>query len=104
MNDDGVVDISDVVSSVNVVLGSQPVTYIYASDIVDPYQVDNSKVIGTWYKSKTDKLTFNEDGTTDYEGAERYEFMPYQGKVVFYNPSDIPFAVLHILKATDDNL
>ena len=104
MNDDRVVDISDVVSSVNVILGNQPVTYIYASDIVDPYLVDNSRIVGTWYKSKTDKISFSEDGTTDYEGAAKYEFLPYQGKVILYNSEEIPFAVLNILKATDDYL
>ena len=66
MNDDKTVDITDVVSSVNVVLGNQPMEVISASDILDPYMVDNGKVIGTWYKSKTETVTFGEDGTTDY--------------------------------------
>ncbi len=104
MNDDGSLDISDVVSSVNVVLGNQPMSYISASDILDPYLVDNSKVIGTWYKTKTETVTFGEDGTTDYEGATKYEFMPYQGRVILYNSADIPIGGLDILKATDDYL
>lgn len=104
MNDDGALDISDVVSSVNVILGSQPMSYISASDILDPYLVDNSKVIGTWYKTKTETVTFGEDGTTDYEGATKYEFMPYQGRVILYNSADTPIGVLNILKATDDYL
>ena len=104
MNDDGALDISDVVSSVNVILGSQPLSFISASDILDPYLVDNSKVIGTWYKTKTETVTFGEDGTTDYTGATKYEFMPYQGRVILYNSADTPIGVLNILKATDDYL
>ena len=104
MNDDGALDISDVVSSVNVVLGNQPMSYISASDILDPYLVDNSKVIGTWYKTKTETVTFGEDGTTDYEGATKYEFMPYQGRVILYNSAATPIGGLDILKATDDYL
>ena len=104
MNDDGALDISDVVSSVNVILGSQPMSYISASDILDPYLVDNSKVVGTWYKTKTETVTFGEGGTTDYEGATKYEFMPYQGRVILYNSADTPIGVLNILKATDEYL
>ena len=104
MNDDKTVDITDVVSSVNVVLGNQPMEVISASDILDPYMVDNGKVIGTWYKSKTETVTFGEDGTTDYEGATKYEFMPYQGRVILYDSADTPIGALNILKATDDFL
>lgn len=104
MNDDGALDISDVVSSVNVVLGNQPMSYISASDILDPYLVDNSKVVGTWYKTKTETVTFGEGGTTDYEGATKYEFMPYQGRVILYNSADTPIGALNILKATDEYL
>ena len=104
MNDDGALDISDVVSSVNVILGNQPMSYISASDILDPYMVDNSKLVGTWYKTKTKTVTFGEDGTTDYTGATKYEFMPYQGRVILYNSADTPMGVLNILKTTDDYL
>ena len=104
MNDDKTVDITDVVSSVNVVLGNQPMEVISASDILDPYMVDNGKVIGTWYKTKTETVTFGEDGTTDYTGATKYEFMPYQGRLILYNSADTPIGALNILKATDDFL
>ena len=104
MNDDKTVDINDVVSSVNVVLGNQPMEVISASDILDPYMVDNGKVIGTWYKTKTETVTFGEDGTTDYTGATKYEFMPYQGRLILYNSADTPIGALNILKATDDFL
>lgn len=104
MNNDGALDISDVVSSVNVVLGNQPMSYISAKDILDPYMVDNSKVVGTWYKTKTKTVSFGEDGTTDYTGATKYEFMPYQGRVILYDSADTPIGALNILKATDEYL
>ena len=104
MNDDKTVDITDVVSSVNVVLGSQPMEVISASDIVDPYMVDNSKVIGTWYKTKTEKVTFGEDGTTDYTGATTYKFLPYQGKLLLFNTTGALTKILTIAYLSADSL
>lgn len=104
MNDDKTVDITDVVSSVNVVLGNQPMEVISASDIVDPYMVDNSKVIGTWYKTKTEKVTFGEDGTTDFTGATTYKFLPYQGKLLLFNTTGALTKILTIAYLSADSL
>lgn len=51
----------------------------------------NQCVVGTWYKSKSESVTFNEDGTTDYNeyGDEwiggNYEFFPFQGNLVIHS-------------------
>ena len=49
-----------------------------------PYDVDNSLVVGTWYKSTTESITFNADGTTDKVSA--VEFTRNTESDIFYNP------------------
>ena len=104
MNDDKTVDITDVVSSVNVVLGNQPMEVISASDILDPYMVDNSKVIGTWYKSKTETITFNADYTTDYSDAVGYRYQPNLGRILLYNSDGLQYRKVDVAFAPADTL
>ena len=104
MNDDGRVTMSDVVSSVNVVLGNQPKTYISINDMVDPYLVDNSKIIGTWYKSKNETITFNADNTTNYSDAVKYGYQPNLGRVLLYNSFGLPYKKVDVAFAPGDTL
>ena len=104
MNDDGIVDISDVVSTVNVVLGTQPVSYISANDILDPYMVDNSKLVGTWYKTKTETVTFNADYTTNYFDAVSYKYQPNLGRILLYNSSGLPYRKVDVAFPPADTL
>ena len=69
-----------------------------------PFAVDNSFVTGTWYKSTTESITFNADGTTDYAAGYTYEFLATQGYILFYNASGVPVYALRVLKATSDYL
>ena len=82
MNDDKIIDVSDLNESIDVMGGRKPYQYIQAGD---PSTVDNSLVTGTWYKTRTDFITLNADGTTDYSGASSYKFFPYQGALMFYD-------------------
>ena len=70
----------------------------------EPYGIDNSLVAGKWYKSSTESVTFNMDGTTDYATGYTYEFMPTQGYIVFYDATGAPVEALYVLKATSDCL
>ncbi|MBQ9362275.1 MAG: Ig-like domain-containing protein, partial [Bacteroidaceae bacterium] len=70
----------------------------------DPYEVDNSRLVGTWYKSKTESVTFNADGTTDYIAGGTYKFRPVQGTVLFYNANGVPVSRLKIEEITSDYL
>ena len=74
------------------------------STTADPFIADNSLVVGTWYKSKNNSITFYEDGTTDYLADCTYKFKPYQGYIFFYNASGIPFASLRVPEVTADYL
>ena len=69
-----------------------------------PFTPVNQCIAGTWYKSKTESVTFNEDGTTDYVDGAIYEFMPYQGTIVVSNSSGMPISILKVHKLTSDML
>ena len=69
-----------------------------------PFYADNSLIVGTWYRSATESITFSDDGTTDFGNGYTYEFLPVQGYVVFYNASGVPTYALRVLKAMSDQL
>ena len=99
MNDDGVMDIGDLNESVNTVLGKRAIQYVQGGG--DPYMVDNSRVVGTWYKTKSEHFTLSADGTTDYSGAATYCFMPYQGRIVFFGADGVIMSAINVILVGD---
>ena len=69
-----------------------------------PFTPVNQCIVGTWYKSKYETVTFREDGTTDFMAEATYEFMPYQGTIVVNNASGVPMNILKVHKLTDEML
>ena len=69
-----------------------------------PFTPVNQPIVGTWYKTKSKTVTFNEDGTTDYMEGATYKFFPYQGNVVFYNASGAPMSVLKVYELTAEQM
>ena len=69
-----------------------------------PFTPVNQCITGTWYKTKSESVTFREDGTTDYMQGATYEFMPYQGSVIIYNASGEPMNILKVHKVTSEML
>ena len=69
-----------------------------------PFTPVNQPIVGTWYKTKSVSMTFNEDGTTDYTEGATYEFMPYQGNIIINNASGAPMNILRVYKVTDEML
>jgi len=69
-----------------------------------PFTPVNQCIVGTWYKTKSVSMTFNEDGTTDYMDGATYEFMPYQGNIIINNASGVPMNILRVYKVTDEML
>lgn len=102
MNSDNEVNIADVTSLVNVVLGKAPKEKISAS--VDPYKVDNASVVGTWYAPDGTSFEFKEDGTTNFPGGTTYEFMPMQGRLLVFDAMKNPVKVLPLLKVQSEYL
>lgn len=94
MNDDNEVTIADVTSVVNVVLGKAPLETISAGCSCEPYKVDNTSVVGTWYAPDGTNFTLNEDGTTNFPDATTFKFRPYQGTLMLFNASGKPFKTL----------
>lgn len=70
----------------------------------------NQCIFGTWYKSKSETVTFNEDGTSDYNeyGDEciggKYEFFPFQGNLIIYSTIRNRCLLLHVAKLTKDSM
>lgn len=69
-----------------------------------PFTPVNQMIAGTWYFSKTETVSFNEDGTTDLEDGTTYEFMPYQGTIVLSDPAGRPVDILNVYKFTSEML
>lgn len=102
MNDDKQVSIADVTSLVNVILGKAPIETLSVD--CEPYKVDNSLVVGTWYAPDGTSFMFNADGTTTFPDGATYEFMPVQGRLLVYDATNKPVKVLPILKAESEFL
>ena len=71
-------------------------------EVFGPFTPVNFCIAKTWYKSKTETVTFNADGTTDYMEGATYEFMPYQGNIIIYNASNMPMSILKVYKLTSE--
>lgn len=102
MNDDKDVNIADVTSLVDVVLGKAPKEEISVGG--DPYKVDNTLVVGTWVAPDNSSFALNEDGTTTFPGAATYKFRPFQGVLTFYDASDNPIKAIVLNEVTSDYL
>ena len=61
-----------------------------------PFTPVNQMVVGTWYRTQTETVTFNEDGTTDYIEGATYKFQPYQGSIIIYNAAGIPINIFRV--------
>ena len=79
-------------------------TGVLAVSKTEPFGTANSQIVGTWYKSPTESITFKSNGTTDYAAGYTYKFMPFQGRILFYNASGVPVASLHVTDVTKDYL
>ena len=71
---------------------------------IDFYQEDNSLVVGTWYRSKTDFLTLNADGTTNYGNGYTYCFLPSQGCILFFNAARTPVTYIKVIYFNSNSL
>ena len=99
MDGDGEVTITDVMSAVDVILGKAP------KQLVKPYNVDNTLIVGTWYAPDWTSFTLNEDGSIkDYPGAATYKFRYYLGTLTMYNASGKAVKVMGVVKVTKSYL
>ena len=99
MDGDGEVTITDVMSAVDVILGKA------SKKLVNPYNVDNTLIVGTWYAPDWTSFTLNEDGSIkDYPGAATYKFRYYQGTLTMYNASGKAVKVMGVVKVTKSYL
>ena len=102
MNDDGTVDVSDVTMTVSTILGNIPLQTISLAG--NPFEVDNTLVVGTWYASDGTSFSLNEDGTTDFCGGTSYRFYPNQCRLLILNASGLAVRVIPVVEATSNYL
>ena len=69
-----------------------------------PFTPINNFIVGTWYKSKSESITFNEDGSTDYMDGATYKFFPYLGTILFYNAYGGPVNIYKVYELTADRM
>ncbi len=81
LNHDGVIDLADVTALVNVALHKAE------AEAIDVYAVDNTAVVGTWYKQDGTSVTFRENGTTTYPGGDTYKYLYLLRWLQVYNSS-----------------
>ena len=101
MNDDKIINVSDLNESINTISGRKPYQYIQAGE---PYQVDNSLVAGTWYRTKSDFFTLNADGTTDYAGATSFAYLPVQSVLLFFDEAGTPVTKIDVEALADGRM
>ena len=103
MTGEGDLTVADVTLLVDAIVTNAPKQTISVGG--DPYAVDNTLVLGTWYAPDgTTSFTLNENGTTDYTGASTYKFRPYQGTLTLYDASVVPFKAVTINEVAADYL
>ena len=102
MNNDNTLTIAAVTSVVAVILGKTSQETI--SLVGNPYKVDNTLVVGTWYASNGTSFDFNHDGTTTFPGGATYEFMPLLGRLLVFNAQKRPVKVLPLVKVESEYL
>ena len=73
-------------------------------EVFGPFTPVNQCVARTWYKTKSETVTFSADGTTDYLSGATYKFFPYQGNIVFFNASDAPISILKVYEVTAEKM
>ncbi|MBQ9362776.1 MAG: hypothetical protein IJT97_05060, partial [Bacteroidaceae bacterium] len=101
LNHNNMLDVGDVTMVIDGYLTGETETIQTGGN---PFTVDNSFVVGTWYRSRTDSFTLNADGTTNFANGGTYKFLSTQGYILFYNASGVPFYALRVLEATSECL
>ena len=95
----GRVEVSDITRLINNYLTGASET----SDRKFPLAAEKNGIAGTWWRSSTESLTFNDDGTTDYADGYTYELLP-EGYILLYNKNGTLVSLEHIIQQTADSL
>ena len=101
LNHNNRLDVADVTLLLN---GYLTGTTEQIASSADPFMADNARIVGTWWKSEKESITFRADGTTDYLPDYTYKFLPIQGRILFFNASGVPVTNLRVPYLTDEYL
>ena len=93
-NHNGKIDLSDVTQLIN--------NYLTGTS-EEISGTDNNRIVGTWYKSEKESITFSADGMTDYVKGYTYQYLP-QGFILFYDANGLFVHVMRVVKVTADSI
>ncbi len=102
VNSDGVLTVGDVSKTVNMLLGKETQTYFDLAAF--SYFVDNTAVVGKWYRQGDTAVTFNADGTTDWSTGYTYKFRPVHGTILIIDNNKVPVKTLVVDDLTENYL
>ena len=96
LNHNGGIDVGDVTLLID--------DYLTGNSEDVPYTIENSRLVGTWWLSVDEYLTFYEDNTSDFFPGARYRFFVVddEGLLVFYNQYDLPMYILQVPEFTGE--
>ena len=97
MNHNGSIDVGDITLLID--------DYLSGESEEIPYTINNSLIVGRWYLTADDYLTFYEDGTSDAFGDARYTFyvMDDYG-ILFFHRYGVPMLIFEVPTFTDNYL
>ena len=95
LNHNGGIDVGDVTLLID--------DYLTGNSEDVPYTIENSRLVGTWWLSVDEYLTFYEDNTSDVFPGAHYRFFVVddEGVIVFYNRYDIPMYIFQVPDFSD---
>lgn len=99
MDGNGQLTIADITLLVSTVTGCKPMQTITADDVAQ-----NDELVGLWYKTKTETVTFGEDGTTDYAGAAGYKYFPDLKYLILTDEESLATGIVNVTALDEETL
>jgi len=90
LNHNGFIDVGDITLLID--------DYLTGENEQLPYTIGNSLLVGTWYTSEGENISFYADDTSDLFPHAQYKFflMDGEGAIVFYNRFGIPSNIFEV--------
>jgi len=98
INGDNELNVSDVTSLVNTILGKTPKQYMTLGGNAD--EVNNSLIVGEWASKDKYTIKFNADNTT--EKGTTYKYQPNLQRILYYADNGYVYKVANVIEKSDE--
>lgn len=95
MNDDSILDVTDINQLISTILGKQDIKY------VDDSKDNNALIAGTWYMNLSDSFTLAPNGSTNYPKAALYKYIPNHHCILFLDYKRNLNIILNVISLQD---